>query len=114
MLLFTVSVVFTIYITVTLTAMATISSLPDLPLLRIFSQLQCHDDVISAGQTCLRWLSLCHHLWTKIAQEVAESWSQEDLYPTREEVHIATVLGTCSLRRLLFILHCLKETFPLF
>ena len=82
--------------------MATISSLPDLPLRRIFSLLQCREDVISAGLTCLRWLSLCHHLWTRIAQEVAESWSCEDHYQTREEVHIATILGTFSL----------KATFP--
>ena len=72
--------------------MATIGDLPDLPLLRIFSLLQ-YPDIISAGQTCLRWFSLCHPLWTKIAEEIEESWSQDDFYPLLEDIRHATILG---------------------
>ena len=74
--------------------MATIGDLPDLPLLRIFSMLQ-YPDIISAGQTCLRWFSLCHPLWTKIAEEIEESWSQDDFYPLLEDIRHATILGRC-------------------
>ena len=74
--------------------MATIGDLPDLPLLRIFSLLQ-YPDIISAGQTCLRWFSLCHPLWTKIAEEIEESWSQDDFYPLLEDIRHATILGRC-------------------
>ena len=79
-------------VSLTLTEMATIGDLPDLPLLRIFSLLQC-PDVISAGQTCLHWASLCHPLWAKIAEEIVESWSLEKFIPSEENIRIATILG---------------------
>ena len=86
--------------------MATIGDLPDLPLLRIFSMLQ-YPDVISAGQTCLRWASLCHPLWAKIAEKIVESWSQEKFIPTEENIRIATILGMI---RFIGLLHYLKIT----
>ena len=55
-------------VSLTLTEMATIG---DLPLLRIFSLLQ-YPDIISAGQTCLCWASLCHPLWAKIAEKIVD------------------------------------------
>ena len=82
-------------VSLTLTEMATIGDLPDLPLLRIFSLLQ-YPDIISAGQTCLRWASLCHPLWAKIAEEIVESWSQEKFIPSEENIRIATILHPLS------------------
>ena len=79
-------------VSLTLTEMATIGDLPDLPLLRIFSLLQ-YSNIISAGQTCLRWASLCHPLWAKIAEEIVESWSLEKFIPSEENIRIATILG---------------------
>ena len=79
-------------VSLTLTEMANIGDLPDLPLLRIFSLLQ-NPDIISAGQTCLHWASLCHPLWAKIAEEIVESWSQEKFIPSEENIRIATILG---------------------
>ena len=52
-----------------------------------------YPDIISAGQTCLRWASLCHPLWAKIAEEIVESWSQEKFIPSEENIRIATILG---------------------
>ena len=79
-------------VSLTLTEMATIGDLPDLPLLRIFSLLQ-YPNIISASQTCLRWASLCHPLWAKIAEEIVESWSLEKFIPSEENIRIATILG---------------------
>ena len=73
-------------------------SIDDLPN-EVLEQIMEHpdleaDDVMSAGQTCRRWFSLCKPIWQRRkAAEVSECWQRRDYTPSPAEVTCATLLA---------------------
>ena len=73
-------------------------SIDDLPN-EVLEQIMEHpdleaDDVMSAGQTCHRWFSLCKPIWQRRkAAEVSECWQRRDYTPSPAEVTCATLLA---------------------
>ena len=74
----------------------TINSLHQEELLKIFSMLP-YRDVISLGRTCRRFHDLGQDdlLLKNIARrEMKDCWQINDVYPTREQISVATSLGS--------------------
>ena len=93
-----------------MTNMTTIDLLPREVLLQIFSLLG-YRDLISVRRTCKLWhrLSQDDILLQNIGRKHlnTETWSEDDVCPSREEIGLAVFLGIVSLELIYFLIKTL-------
>ena len=81
--------------------MTNIATLPREVLLQVFSLLP-YRDLVSVGRTCLFWHSLSQDdiLLQNIGKKHlnTETWSEDDICPSREEIGLSVFLGIVSLK----------------
>ena len=73
-----------------------ITCIDDLPneLLQLILKNLETKDVVTAGQTCRRWLSVGDRVCQQKAEEIEASWKMTDHVPTPAEVTSAVLLAT--------------------